>query len=108
MDRIVGLHDAKTHLNTWLDRIENLEALTIARNGRPIAPLVPTGPPRSLPEGEATALGERFHELRESLKTAGLKPFTTGEIVELVHAGRKYWRQAAAPALVLDASVPLA
>lgn len=90
MGSTVGAYEAKTHLAALLDRVENGETLTITRNGRPVAQLVPAGPPRPMPEAEATALVERFRRFRESLRVAGVKPFTTEEIVDLVHAGRKY------------------
>lgn len=106
MDSNVGAYEAKTHLAALLDRVEGGETLTVTRNGRRVARLVPAGPPRPMPEGQAIALIERFRELRETLRAAGVKPFTTEELVKLVHAGRKY-RTLVAPALVLDASVPL-
>ncbi|MBD0274797.1 MAG: type II toxin-antitoxin system prevent-host-death family antitoxin [Acetobacteraceae bacterium] len=90
MDGTVGAYEAKTHLAALLDRVENGETLTITRNGRPVARLVPAGPPRPMAEGEAAALVGRFRELREKLRAAGVRPFTAEEIVDLVHAGRKY------------------
>jgi prevent-host-death family protein len=90
MDGSVGAYEAKTHLAALLDRVEKGETLTITRNGRPVARLVPAGPPRPMPQAEATALVERFRDLRDALREAGVKPFTTEEIVDLVHAGRKY------------------
>jgi prevent-host-death family protein len=90
MDTTVGAYEAKTHLAALLDRVESGETLTITRNGRPVARLVPAGPPRPMAEGEATALVEKFRELRETLRAAGAKPFATDELVDLVHAGRKY------------------
>ena len=90
MDSTAGAYEAKTHLAALLDRVEKGESLTITRNGRPVARLVPAGPQRPMPEAEAVALVERFRKLRGSLRTAGVKPFTTDEIVDLVYAGRKY------------------
>lgn len=90
MDRTVGAYEAKTHLAALLDRVEGGETLTITRNGRPVARLVPAEPQRPLPEAEVSALVGRFRQLRKSLRAAGVKPFTTDEIVALVHAGRKY------------------
>lgn len=90
MNGTVGAYEAKTHLGALLDRVENGETLTITRNGRPVARLVPAETPRPMPEIEATALVERFRALRETLMAAGVRPFTAGEIVDLVHAGRKY------------------
>ncbi len=90
MNDTVGAYEAKTRLAALLDRVENGETLTITRNGRPVAQLVPAGRQRPMPEAEAAALVGRFRELREELRGAGVKPFTTDEIVDLVHAGRKY------------------
>ncbi len=90
MDGTVGPYEAKTHLAALLDRVESGETVTITRNGRPVARLVPAGPPRPMPEAQAAALLERFRELRETLRSEGAKPFTTEELVDLVHAGRKY------------------
>ena len=90
MDGTVGAYEAKTHLAALLERVEKGETLTITRNGRPVARLVPAGSPPPMPEAEAAALVERFRELREGLRAAGVRPFTTDEIVDLVHAGRKY------------------
>ena len=38
----VTVHDAKTHLSRLLERVEAGEEIVIARNGTPIARLVPT------------------------------------------------------------------
>lgn len=90
MDGIVGAYEAKTHLAALLDRVERGETLTITRNGRPVARLVPAEAPRPMPQAEADALVERFRALRESLRAEGVKPFTADEVVGLVQAGRKY------------------
>jgi prevent-host-death family protein len=45
----VNVYEAKTHLSRLLERVEAGEEIVIARNGRPIARLVPTQrerPPR--------------------------------------------------------------
>ena len=46
MRKIVNIHEAKTHLSRLLVEVENGQDVTIARAGRPIARLVPAGPPR--------------------------------------------------------------
>lgn len=46
MTKIVNIHEAKTHLSRLLLEVENGKDVTIARAGRPIARLVPAGPPR--------------------------------------------------------------
>lgn len=44
----VNVHDAKTRFSSLLERVENGEEITIARNGKPVADLVAhrTAPPR--------------------------------------------------------------
>jgi prevent-host-death family protein len=49
MESTVGAYEAKTHLAALLDRVEQGEALTITRNGRPVARLVPVEAPRPMP-----------------------------------------------------------
>lgn len=44
--KTVNVHEAKTHLSRLLAEVENGGEVTIARAGRPIARLVPAGPPR--------------------------------------------------------------
>ena len=39
----VNVHDAKTHLSRLLARVEGGQEIVIARNGTPIARLVPAG-----------------------------------------------------------------
>jgi len=38
---IVNVHEAKTHLSRILERVEAGEEIIIAKNGRPVARLVP-------------------------------------------------------------------
>ncbi len=49
---VVNIHDAKTHLSRYLERVEAGEEIVIGRAGRPIARLVPytrlQRPPRRL------------------------------------------------------------
>ena len=43
----VNVHEAKTHLSRLLDRVEQGEEILVARNGKPVAKLVPAAaPPR--------------------------------------------------------------
>lgn len=42
MSNTIGAYEAKTHLAALLDRVEQGESLTITRNGRSVARLVPT------------------------------------------------------------------
>ena len=43
----VNVYEAKTHLSRLLERVEAGEEIVIARNGRPVARLVPTQRERS-------------------------------------------------------------
>jgi prevent-host-death family protein len=43
--KTVNIHEAKTHLSRLLKRVAAGENVVIARAGRPIARLVPFGPP---------------------------------------------------------------
>jgi prevent-host-death family protein len=46
MDRVVNIHEAKTHLSRLLALVEAGEVITIARAGRPIAVLTRAGDDR--------------------------------------------------------------
>jgi prevent-host-death family protein len=39
----VNIHEAKTHLSRLVARVEKGEVITLARDGRPIAKIVPLG-----------------------------------------------------------------
>ncbi len=43
MRETVNIHAAKTHLSRLVERVEAGEEITIARDGRPVARLVPLG-----------------------------------------------------------------
>ena len=47
MSDTVNIHQAKTHLSRLLERAEAGEEIIIARNGRPVAKLVPYRPRRA-------------------------------------------------------------
>lgn len=86
MSGIIGAYEAKTHLSSLLDRVEHGESLTITRNGRPVARLVPMQDRPAV--GQSVA--ESLRAFREQLRAEGVKPFSTEEIVDLIHSGRKY------------------
>lgn len=44
-DRVVNVHEAKTHLSRLLADVERGREVTIARAGRPVARLVPASAP---------------------------------------------------------------
>lgn len=87
MDGTIGAYEAKTKLSALLDRVEKGETLTITRNGRPVARLVPARPAAASQPG---SVAEGLRALRETLRAEGVEPFTPEEIVELIHSGRKY------------------
>jgi prevent-host-death family protein len=94
MDGTIGAYEAKTKLSELLDRVERGESLTITRNGKPVARLtpaeLPAAPNAKLSEAEANSVVEGFRHLRASLRAQGVRPFSAEEIVDLIHAGRKY------------------
>jgi prevent-host-death family protein len=44
MEKTVNTHDAKTHLSQLLAKVEAGETVVIARDGKPVAKLVPVTP----------------------------------------------------------------
>lgn len=77
----IGSYDAKTHLPKLLQRAENGEKITITRNGRPVAMLVPP-PPAKVPDVEAAIA--RMLEIRKGRTLDGIT------IRELIEEGRRY------------------
>jgi prevent-host-death family protein len=45
----VNIHEAKTHFSKLVERAEAGEEVVIARNGKPVAKLVPFGEPKRQP-----------------------------------------------------------
>lgn len=73
--RKVNVHEAKTQLSKLLQEVENGEQIVIARDGEPVAMLVPyVAPPakRQLGEGRGTVLwiADDFDELPEDMAKA--------------------------------------
>lgn len=85
MDCSVGAYEAKTHLSALLDRVERGESLTITRNGRPVARLVPA---READRPDAAAVVGRIFALRQCLHAEGVR-VTQDEIREWIDAGRR-------------------
>jgi prevent-host-death family protein len=77
----VGVFDAKTHLNSLLEKVSKGETIRITRRGVPIAKLVPAD------AGEKEDPGQVVREIRELRKGATLGKIT---IRELINAGRHY------------------
>lgn len=67
MSTTIGAYEAKTHLAALLDRVERGEALTITRNGRPVARLVPAGPDPA----DAIRAAEELRRARVGLRLDG-------------------------------------
>lgn len=84
MNTIIGAYEAKTHLAALLDRVERGESLTITRNGRSVARLVPT-------HGDTVDLEAAMADadaLRERI-AARSGPVTWPELREDRDAGRR-------------------
>lgn len=58
----IGVYDAKTHLASLLDRVEEGETVTITRHGKPVARLVPV-------EGGIDTARERMRALAEEIRS---------------------------------------
>ena len=71
----VGMHEAKTKLSKLVERAEAGEDIVIARNGKPVARLVPIAGTNSLAAVQGTLRGrihlrEDFDELPEDIAEA--------------------------------------
>ena len=77
----IGSHDAQSHFAELLRRVERGEDVTIARNGVPVAKLVPVDAPKKLTPREAI---EGILELRKGHSLGGLS------IRELIDEGRRF------------------
>lgn len=73
--RVVNVHQAKTHLSRLIDDAHAGETIVLAKAGKPWARLMPlaTPPPRRIP-GRLRALGPLGN------RNALLEPMTTGEL----------------------------
>ena len=49
MNKIVNVHEAKTHLSKILERVERGEEVVIARHGQPVARVSPIGDEARIP-----------------------------------------------------------
>jgi prevent-host-death family protein len=78
----VGTFEAKTHLSELLDRVANGDEITITRNGKPIARLVPVDPASA---SERRKVARRIDKARRGVK---LGPGLT--IRKLIDEGRRY------------------
>lgn len=78
----VGTFDAKTHLSELLDRVANGDEITITRNGKPIARLVPVD---AASASERREVARRIDKARRGVK---LGPGLT--LRKLIDEGRRY------------------
>ncbi len=79
----VGTFEAKTHLSELLDRVANGDEITITRNGKPIARLVPVEAGASA--SDRRELARRIDKARRGVK---LGPGLT--LRKLIDEGRRY------------------
>ncbi|MBK1656698.1 type II toxin-antitoxin system Phd/YefM family antitoxin [Paracraurococcus ruber] len=86
MDGSIGAYEAKTHLSALLDRVEKGESLTITRNGRPVARLVPVEAAQAAPDA-AQAVASLL-AFREALRSKGAQ-VTRAEIRGWIEDGRR-------------------
>ena len=71
----VGMHEAKTKLSQLVQRVESGEDIVIARNGKPVARLIPVGTTSSLAAVRGAwrgrvRIGEDFNDLPEDIADA--------------------------------------
>jgi prevent-host-death family protein len=79
----VGTFEAKTHLSELLDRVAKGDEITITRNGKPIARLVPVGDGATA--SDRRELARRIDKARRGVK---LGPGLT--LRRLIDEGRRY------------------
>ena len=77
----VGVFDAKTHLNSLLEKVSKGETIRITRRGVPVAKLVP---PDTGEKEDARNLVEAIRQLRKGTTLGKIK------IRELIDDGRRY------------------
>lgn len=81
----VGAFEAKTHLPQLLERVSKGEKIVITKHGVPVAVLAPVEQNKNV----AWALQEA-KKFKAERRARGIKPVTTGEILEMVREGRRY------------------
>ena len=78
--KTVGAFEAKTHLSSLLDQVEQGERVIITKHGRPVAELVPVS------RRDPLRIRQAIEDLRDFQKTHGLGELSAKELVE---EGRK-------------------
>jgi prevent-host-death family protein len=71
----VGVYEAKTRLPQLLDEVERGESITITRNGRPVARLVPLA-------GRGLSVEQAIEALEELRRTHSLGDVSLTELIE--------------------------
>lgn len=82
-----SIEERETTLSDLLDRAERGEEVTISRQGRPVARLVPAAPAHD-PEKARQAV-QRIFELRDKIR-AEHGPVSLEEILASRHEGHRY------------------
>lgn len=77
----VGSYQAKTHLPSLLDRVEQGEQIVITRRGKPVARLLPYSPIDADQVAQAIA---KMQQLRQGLRLKGVS------LRQLREEGRRY------------------
>ncbi len=77
----VGAFDAKNHFGELLDRVERGESVTITRQGKPIAQLVPT---------TSAQLRDRAQVIHDFLNFAKGRKLEGMKIRDMIEEGRRF------------------
>lgn len=80
----IGVYEAKTHLASLLDRVEEGETVTITRHGKPVARLVPISAEADTARERARALAEEIRSTRKGLRVR------VDELEALIARGRRH------------------
>jgi prevent-host-death family protein len=67
MERVVNIHQAKTHLSRLLADVASGKTVVIARSGKPVAKLVPVSPPGKRQFGSMRGLVRVGNEVLDPL-----------------------------------------
>lgn len=82
--RTVGSYEAKTHLPQLLDEVAGGEVITITKNGKPVAMLVPTQQASRDDRKEAVEAMRRFKPEREWRLPEGMT------VKDMIEEGRRF------------------
>jgi prevent-host-death family protein len=80
----IGVYEAKTHLASLLDRVEEGETVTITRHGKPVARLVPVEAGDDKAKERTRALAEEIRSTRKGFRVAA------DELRALTARGRRH------------------